>query len=1184
MDGAENTGHNLLQVYQTPRKRSLELPFVSPISRTVVESSELAMPAAEGNTPKKSRAGPAGQPPVVAVASAFAGPSSPPVEMVSPRKRQFGNKKGTRQLNNKGHVETSHKAKKEKEEVREAHARTRKEEGIMKNDLDADSMFGSVCDSDSVTVDEQFYDSSTPQLSCSSCEEEEEIKREESVKIDESVRNNDPIEFSPLRRAAGMFKKKQYKRQNKVLPLFKQSQMQPNYSKIEEDDVEDSSEDSSNDQKYVPYNMKRRSYNRRRRTTRQYQCPDNNTYVNAGLSSDEDIKGQAYSSSVSKPTNTVILKRLAEMEKEIYALQKDNQTLRAKEMNNKMALPEPLQLYSELAEKSTVIELMVPQILCDGGYLWKIPFHRSGTPKRRWIQVLPAGGLKTGPSGHFIPSAGLHSNSNTPTSSPLNCDHRRNTRLGEFITMMAASPVTIIWFDPKCPLHSSPPREMAICDVEAVLGGHKTMAFWQQAIHRGSGTLPAPSLCFSLIGKERTLDLHTETSEQARQWREAFMFLASEYQLQNEENEVQHHKRRQSWDTNRRNFKTDQQLFSGFHSARNARESYFSSIRSNDDYLKMKRREQHRSSASMSLHYPVNVSWSKGALKEWRKHLLSSSRQGDTHDVRSLLEGGCPPDALDPQTGETALSVACQLGHIRIVEVLLSVGAKNDPNPRFGETALQTAVGSSQHLCALALLNQEHAVSGQDAVAIANYLDRHGKAPLHKAAARNDSEMVNILLSYGADVHLLDRHSKGLSWTALHHAAKEGAVMAMSSLLEVCGAEEIIDLPDEVGNCPLHIAVAFNHSEATLLLLQTAADPNPVNASGLSPYSLAVQDGYIDIAEILLEYLPNCDDGAGKRKVKPLATPEVVQQNLLPSEDLPRPVMPSSLQLRESTSTEIGLTATVSVVESENEVSPHDDEGRVLSMLDMESRSLATPSEQFQESDEVKDFNVTVDENAMRTEEDTGTESTTFAHHSSTAKGKPSLLDREQEVHSTGGDGGGGEASMTEAAASPENIHAHHSTTESEEIFSPWQPTEEFETKDGNWSSFFSTEGYPYFVLDSPNKQHHSQWEDPRLEYVAPSVEEEGQCVDVPEEHIDIPTEVFPLECNSLLVPAIQPLLLLPPPQSPPGNNKQLKTPATSPLPPIHNTPKNQKTCAEMGGSTKSPTTLQSAVVEVPSS
>eukprot|EP01084_Bolivina_argentea_P213319 362320_1 len=719
---------------------------------------------------------------------------------------------------------------------------------------------------------------------------------------------------------------------------------------------------------------------------------------------------------------------------------------------------------------------------------------------------------------------------------------------------------------------------MAICDVEGVLGGHKTMAFWQQAIHRGSGALPAPSLCFSLIGKERTLDLHTKTSEQARQWREAFMFLASEHQLQNEENEVQHHKRRQSCDINCRNFKTDQQLFSGFHSARNARESY-SSIHSNDDYPKTKRREQHRSSASMSLHYPVNVSWSKGALKECRKYLLSTSRQGDTHDVISLLEGGCPPDALDPQTGETALSVACQLGHIRIVEVLLSAGAKNDPNPGFGETALQTAVRSSQHLCALALLNQEYAVSGQDAVAIVNYLDRYGKAPLNEAAALNDSEMVNILLSYGADVHLLDRHSKRLSWTALHHAAKEGAVMAISSLLEVCGAEEIIDLPDEVGNCPLHIAVAFNHSEATLLLLQAVADPNLVNASGLSPYSLAIEDGYMDIAEILLEYLPNGDDRAGKRKVKPLATPEVMLQNLLPSEDLPRPVVPSSMELRESTSTEIGLTATVSVVVPENEVSPHDDEGRVVPMLDMESRSLSTPSKQLQESDEVNDFNATVDENAMRTEEDAGTESTTFAHHSSTAEGKSSLLDREQEVRSTGG----GEASATEAAASPENMHAHHSTTESEEIFSPWQPTEEFETKDGNWSSFFSPEGFPYFVLDSPNRQHHSQWEDPRLEYVVPSVEEEEQCVDVPEEHIDIPTEVFPLECNSLLVPAIQPLLLLPPPQSPPGNNKQLKTPATSPLPPIHNTPKNQKNCAEMGGSTKSPTTLQNAVVEVPS-
>ncbi len=1129
------------------------------------EYSELAMPATKVTTPKKSKAGPAGQPPVVAVASAFAGSSSPPVELVSPRRRKFRAKKCTREFNSsKGHEEkTSNEGKSEKEEVIETRARTRKEEEIMKNDLDHGTMSGSVYDSDSATDDEKFHDSSTSLLSCSSCEEEEEMEREESIKIDGSSRKNGPIQPSPLRRAVGMFTKKHRKRHNKVSPLFKQSQMQPNYPKVEGGAVEDSSEDSSNEKMYVQHNTKRRSYNRRRRIT---------------LNPDEDITGQVHSHGISNTTNAFLSKMLAEMEKEINILQKDNQDLRAKEMNNNkmMALPEPLELHSDLGKKLSAIELVVPRILCDGGYLWKIPFHRSGPPKRRWIQVLPAGGLETGPSGHFIPSSGLHS-SHTPNSSSLNCDdnHRRNSNLGEFVTMMAASPVTLIWFDPRCPFHSSPPREMAVCDIEAVLGGHKAMAFWQQTIHRGSGALPALSLCFSLVGKDRTLDLHTKTSAQARQWREAFMFLASEHQLQNEE--VQHYRRRQSWDISRENFERGQRLFPGVHSARNSRGSY-SSIHSNDDYPETKRREHHRSSSTMSLHYPVDVNWSKGVLREWKKRLLSSSRQGDTHDVISLLEGGCPPDALDHRNGDTALSVACQLGHIRIVELLLSAGAKNDPNPGFGVTALQAAVGSSQHLCALALLNQEHAVSGQNDVAttIVNYLDRHGKSPLNEAAALNDSEMVNILLSYGADVHALDRHSKTLSWMALHHAAKEGAVMAMSSLLEVCGAEEIIDMPDEEGNCPLHIAVAFNRSEATLLLLQTAADPNPVNASGISPYSLAVEKGYMDIAQMPLDYFPNNDGHAGTRKVKLLAAPEVVQQNLLPSEHLPRPVVvPSSLPLRESSSEEIrALTDNLSIVVPEDEVvSPHDSEGRVVPVLDMET------SKQLQESDQANNnfHSSAVGTNAMRAEEDTtGADSIR----------KSSLLNREQGVHSDGSDDSNSEASITEVAASPENMNGdHHSATDSEECFSPWQPTEKFETEDGNWSSFFSPEGYPYFVLESPNRQTHSQWEDPRLKYVIPSVEEdEEQCVDVPEENTDIPTEVFPLECNSLLVPAIEPLLLLPPPQSPPGNDKQVKTPPpASPLPPIHDTPKSPKTCAEMEGSAESPTTttatLQNAAV-----
>ncbi len=1113
------------------------------------------MPA-EKTTPKKSRAGPAGQPPVVAVASAFAGPSSP-VEMVSPRRRQFVSKRGRRQLNNEDQVAMSDKEEDEKEEAAAAaHARTRKEEGIVKKEMDADSMFEEICDSDSIASVDEFHESSMSQVSCNSSEEEE-MEREESVKVDGCVRN------TILQRAAGMLTKKQYKRQNKVSPLSKQRNMRRNFSKMKENE-DDSSEESFKDKQFAPHSIFTRFCNQRKRTTRQYQHPEN-IYVDDGLSSDEDNEG--YASRESQP-NASLLERLVEMEEEIYALQKDNQALRANEKKNQMILPPPIRLHSELSGKSMSIELSVPQILCDGGYLWKIPFHRSGNPKRRWIQVLPAGGLKTGPNGLFSPS-GIHSSSSgKSTSSLLNSNSRRNSRLGEFVTMMAASPVTLIWFDPRCSLHSSPPREMSICDIEAVLGGHKTMAFWQQGAHRGSEALPAPSLCFSLVGKERTLDLHSETPEKARQWREAFMFLVSEHQLQNEENEVRR-KRGQSWDISHMSKRTESQYFSGFHSARNTRASYFP-ICNSDDYPKPKRRDQQYSAGSMPSHYPVNVSWSKGTLKEWRKRLLSSVRKGDTSDVTSLLEGGCPPDALDPQSGETALSVACQLGHVRIVEALLSAGATNDPNPGSGETALQAAVGSSHNLCALALLNQAAALPGQGTMDIVNYLDRHGKAPLHKAASLNDFEMVNILLAHGADIHLRDRHTKRLSWTALHHAAKEGAMMAMSSLLEVCGAEEVIDLPAEVGNCPLHIAVAFSHSEVVLLLLQTAADPNSVNASGLSPYSLAVDNEYMDIAEILLEYLPNSDNRAGKRKVKPLAAPEVVQQNLLPSEDLPRPVIPT-MKLREQASKEVGCTTETNVA-PEKEVDPHDEGG--VHMLNVDGRSLSNPPSMLQKEDKVNDFNSTVNENSMQTEVAKGAESTTTHYHSISTERKP-LLDREQEVVHSSCDGEA--TSMTEAAAEPPgNVCAHlHSRSESEEFFPPWQPMEEFQTKDGDWSSFFSPEGYLYFVLNSSTQQH-SQWEDPRLEFVAPVQNEHRE--DVPVEPIDIPTEVLPPEYNSLIIPAIQPLQL-PPPPSPPGeDNKKLKTPAVSPLPPMHNDQKSpSSTCAEMGGN-KSSNALQKAV------
>ena len=76
----------------------------------------------------------------------------------------------------------------------------------------------------------------------------------------------------------------------------------------------------------------------------------------------------------------------------------------------------------------------------------------------------------------------------------------------------------------------------------------------------------------------------------------------------------------------------------------------------------------------------------------WLRTLFPHVRSCHTREVSALFAGSCPVDLFEPHTGETALLIACRLGHEKIVELCLSWGAKNDPHPNFGQTGLQARI------------------------------------------------------------------------------------------------------------------------------------------------------------------------------------------------------------------------------------------------------------------------------------------------------------------------------------------------------------------------------------------------------------------------------------------------------------------------------------------------------------
>ena len=93
-----------------------------------------------------------------------------------------------------------------------------------------------------------------------------------------------------------------------------------------------------------------------------------------------------------------------------------------------------------------------------------------------------------------------------------------------------------------------------------------------------------------------------------------------------------------------------------------------------------------------------------------------------------------------PDTKGTALHYAANLGHNAIVEVLISSGAKIDPQDHRGQTPLDAACKEGHLPCALTLLK---------AGASTTLPDNEGQLPIHVAAKHNRVEVIRALLEHG---------------------------------------------------------------------------------------------------------------------------------------------------------------------------------------------------------------------------------------------------------------------------------------------------------------------------------------------------------------------------------------------------------------------------------------------------
>ncbi|KAM6327002.1 CARD- and ANK-domain containing inflammasome adapter protein-like [Podargus strigoides] len=198
-------------------------------------------------------------------------------------------------------------------------------------------------------------------------------------------------------------------------------------------------------------------------------------------------------------------------------------------------------------------------------------------------------------------------------------------------------------------------------------------------------------------------------------------------------------------------------------------------------------------------------------------------------------------NALNSSSG-TLLHVAATNGHLRIMEYLISKGAKTDVR------------------------------------------DKKGRTPLHRAAEKGHGDGVEMLLQCGAYMYSLDKEGK----TPLHVAARNNHSHIVKMLLK----EEARSYRNQHNF--LHMAALKDESSLAEMLLKAGAPTDGKDERGQTALSYAVSQGSENTAKVLLEAGASVDFNMAERAFNS-NHPSIFKILLEHSKDLSSDIMEQAL-------------------------------------------------------------------------------------------------------------------------------------------------------------------------------------------------------------------------------------------------------------------------------------------------
>ena len=242
------------------------------------------------------------------------------------------------------------------------------------------------------------------------------------------------------------------------------------------------------------------------------------------------------------------------------------------------------------------------------------------------------------------------------------------------------------------------------------------------------------------------------------------------------------------------------------------------------------------------------------ARGEYGTPLHAASLHGHVEIVELLLGHYMDVDVRDFKN-QTPLHVAVDYGLIDVIQMLIGHNADINAQDNNGRTPLHRIVTS------VAIRPKDRDFD------VARFLLEHGadpdakdndhSTPLHVASYYGSVKAAQLLLGYGANIHLQNKSGQ----TPLHQAVDDLQVhvedyyLAVIGFLLEHGAE--VDALDSDNLTPLHVAAHHGSVKAAQLLLEHGASLHLQNNEGRTPVQVAETRGDDEFTELLLEHLQN---------------------------------------------------------------------------------------------------------------------------------------------------------------------------------------------------------------------------------------------------------------------------------------------------------------------------------------